>query len=113
MDDNQPAPCERLGVCLARTAAEAPAKIKVLLVTGDDVEPAHNWHEVSQAIRDTLVSSGKFDVRVCEDAGVLDSAASLGRYDLLFLHLYNAKTPTLSAGAKRTSPASSGAARAW
>jgi type 1 glutamine amidotransferase len=39
-------------------------------------------------------------VRVCEDAGVLDSAATLGRYDLVFLHLYNAKTPTLSAGAK-------------
>ena len=81
-------------------AAEAPAKIKVLLVTGDDVQPAHNWREVSQAIRDTLVASGKFDVRVCEDAGVLDSAATVGRYDLVFLHLYNAKTPTLSAGAK-------------
>ncbi len=82
------------------TAAEQPGKIKVLLVTGDDVEPAHNWREVSQAIRDTLAATGKFDVRVCEDAGVLDSAATLGRYDLVFLHLYNAKTPTLSAGAK-------------
>lgn len=54
------------------SAAEAPAKIKVLLVTGDDVQPAHNWREVSQAIRETLVSSGRFDVRVCEEAGVLD-----------------------------------------
>ena len=85
---------------LPSSAAEGPAKIKVLLVTGDDVTPAHNWHEVSQAIRETLVSSGKFDVRVCEDAGVLDSAAALGRYDLVFLHLYNAKTPTLSDSAK-------------
>ena len=84
----------------AASAAEGPAKIKVLLVTGDDVQPAHNWREVSQAIRETLVASGKFDVRVCEDAGVLDSAATLGRYDLVFLHLYNAKTPTLSASAK-------------
>ena len=81
-------------------AAEQPASIKVLLVTGDDVQPAHNWREVSQALRDTLVASGKFEVRVCEDAGVLDSAATLGRYDLVLLHLYNAKTPTLSAGAK-------------
>ena len=81
-------------------AAATPAKIKVLLVTGDDVEPAHNWREVSQAIRDTLTANGKFEVRICEDAGVLDSGAALGRYDLLFLHLYNAKTPTLSAGAK-------------
>jgi uncharacterized protein len=85
---------------LPASAAEAPAKIKVLLVTGDDVTPAHNWREVSQAIRETLVSSGKFDVRVCEDTGVLDSATTLGRYDLLFLHYYNAKTPTLSDAAK-------------
>jgi len=89
-----------LAFAAPRSAAEAPAKIKVLLVTGDDVQPAHNWREVSQAIRDVLVASGKFDVRICEDAGVLDSAATVGRYDLVFLHLYNAKTPTLSAGAK-------------
>ena len=89
-----------LAFTLPASAAEGPGKIKVLLVTGDDVEPAHNWREVSQAIRETLVASGKFDVRVCEDAGVLDSAATLGRYDLVFLHLYNAKTPTLSDGAK-------------
>src|SRR5208282_3652792 len=81
-------------------AAETPAKIKVLLVTGDDVQPAHNWREVSQALRETLLASGRFDVRVCEDAGVLDSAATLGRYDLVFLAMYNAKTPTLSDGAK-------------
>ncbi|MCX6927077.1 MAG: ThuA domain-containing protein, partial [Verrucomicrobia bacterium] len=81
-------------------AAEAPGKIKVLLVTGDDVQPAHNWREVSQSLREILIASGKFDVKVCEDAGVLDSAAALGHYDLVLLHLYNAKTPTLSAGAK-------------
>jgi type 1 glutamine amidotransferase len=89
-----------LAFTLPTSAAEGPGKIKVLLVTGDDVQPAHNWREVSQAIREILVSSGKFDVRVCEDAGVLDSAATLGRYDLVFLQMYNAKTPTLSAGAK-------------
>jgi uncharacterized protein len=89
-----------LETALPGTAAEQADRIKVLLVTGDDVQPAHNWREVSQAIRETLVSSGKFEVRVCEDAGVLDSAATLGRYDLVFLHLYNAKTPTLSLAAK-------------
>ena len=81
-------------------AAEAANKIRVLLVTGDDVTPAHNWTEVSRAIQETLVSAGRFEVRVCEDARVLDSAASLARYDLIFLHLYNAKTPTLSDSAK-------------
>ena len=81
-------------------AAEAAPKIRVLLVTGDDVTPAHNWAEVSQAIKETLVSAGRFEVRLCEDTGVLDSAASLARYDLVFLHFYNAKTPTLSDTAK-------------
>ena len=89
-----------LASALPVTAAEQPNRIKVLLVTGDDVQPAHNWREVSQALRETLLACSKFDVRVCEDAGVLDSAASLGHYDLVFLHLYNAKTPTLSADAK-------------
>ncbi len=81
-------------------AADAAKKINVLLVTGDDVTPAHNWAEVSQAIKETLVDTKRFEVRVCEDAGVLDSASSLGRYDLIFLHYYNAKTPTLSDAAK-------------
>jgi len=89
-----------LAFTLPGTAAEPPGKIKVLLVTGDDVQPAHNWREVSQALRETLLASGKFDVRVCEDAGVLDSAPTLSRYDLVFLAMYNAKTPTLSPGAK-------------
>jgi type 1 glutamine amidotransferase len=89
-----------LASTLSCSAAEQPGKIKVLLVTGDDVQPVHNWHDVSQALRETLLSSGKFDVRICEDAGVLDSAATLGRYDLVLLHMYNAKTPTLSDGAK-------------
>lgn len=89
-----------VGMGFPAAAAETPAKIQVLLVTGDDVSPAHNWSEVSQAIRETLDSSGKFQVRVVEDAGILDSAATLARYDLVFLHLYNAKTPTLSDAGK-------------
>ncbi|MGO8930417.1 MAG: ThuA domain-containing protein [Limisphaerales bacterium] len=89
-----------LASTLPGTAAEQPAKIKVLLVTGDDVLPYHDWQTVSRALKETLVSSGKFEVRICEDTGVLDSAATLGRYDLVLLDYYNAKTPTLSAGAK-------------
>jgi hypothetical protein len=82
------------------SSAAPPKQINVLLVTGDDVEPAHNWREVSQAMKDTLLASGRFDVRVSEDAGILDSSTALGRYELVFLHLYNVKTPTLSPGAK-------------
>lgn len=80
-------------------AAEAVHKIRVLLVTGDDVS-VHKWSEVSQAIKETLESTGRFEVRTCEDPGVLDSAASLARYDLVFLDFYNATTPTLSDAAK-------------
>jgi type 1 glutamine amidotransferase len=81
-------------------AADGPVKIRVLLITGDDVG-GHPWPEVSRATRDILVSSGKFDVKTCEDAGVLESSESLKRYDLIFLALYNAKTPTLNEVAKQ------------
>lgn len=81
-------------------AAEAPAKIKVLLLTGDDVAPAHNWRATSAALRELLQASDKFDVRLCEDAGILESKTSLNSYDLVFLALFNAKTPTLTAAAK-------------
>lgn len=81
-------------------AADPAQTIRVLLITGDDVTPAHNWREVSQALRETLNASGRFDVRVCEDTAVLESAAALGRYDLVLLHVYNAKTPTLGPAAK-------------
>jgi type 1 glutamine amidotransferase len=85
---------------LSCNGADQPKQIKVLLVTGDDAEPAHNWREVSQALRGLLTATGKFDVRVCEDAGLLDSASSLNRYDAVLLAMYNAKTPTLSDAAK-------------
>ncbi len=81
-------------------AAETPNKIKVLLVTGDDVG-AHPWRDVSQAIRETLLASGKFDVKVSEDPGILESASALKAYDVVFLHLYNATLPTLAATAKQ------------
>jgi len=89
-----------LGSTCAVVAADALKKTQVLLITGDDVTPPHNWLEVSVATREILTASGKFDVKICEDAGVLDSAASLQRYDLVFLAMYNAKTPTLSDRAK-------------
>jgi type 1 glutamine amidotransferase len=98
------------GICLVTMAmlvagalsaqAAEQKQIKVLLVTGDDVEPAHNWRQVSQALKGVLTTGGKFDVRLCEDAGLLDAAAALKRYDVILLAMYNAKTPTLSDAAK-------------
>ena len=45
---------------LPASAAEAAKKIKVLIVTGDDVG-VHPWYEVSQAIRETLLAAKKFE----------------------------------------------------
>ena len=81
-------------------AADAkPAKIKVLLITGDDVG-SHPWRELSEATRDVLVAGGRFDVKVCEDPLILESAAALKNYDVIFLSYFNAKSPTLSDAAK-------------
>jgi type 1 glutamine amidotransferase len=81
-------------------AADAKPQIKVLLLAGDDVKGAHNWREMSEATRDILVAAGKFDVRVCEDPAILDSAKAIEPYDVIFLTLYNASIPTLSDQAK-------------
>jgi type 1 glutamine amidotransferase len=89
------------GLILPTQAAQsATKKINVLLITGDDVAPAHNWREIAAATRDALMASGKFEVKVCEDAGILESQSSLARYDLVFLTSFNARTPTLTAEAK-------------
>ncbi len=92
------------GAALCSTAlfGTAAEKIKVLMLTGDDVSPAHNWKEVSQATKDILIDSGKFDVKVSETpTKELEAASALAEYDVIFLALYNAKTPTLSDTAKQ------------
>ncbi|MGB9604111.1 MAG: ThuA domain-containing protein, partial [Limisphaerales bacterium] len=83
---------------IALNAAEAK-KIKVLLITGDDVS-VHNWKEVSAATREALNETGRFDVKVCEDPAILESATALQRYDVIYMAMYNASTPTLSDTAK-------------
>ncbi|MGC8744184.1 MAG: ThuA domain-containing protein [Verrucomicrobiia bacterium] len=83
---------------LTLNAAEAK-KIKVLLITGDDVS-VHNWREVSSATREALNESGKFDVKICEDPAILESASALKHYDVIYMAMYNASTPTLSEIAK-------------
>ncbi len=54
-----------LSFCMAGNAAEKPAQIRALLITGDDVS-AHPWREISETTREILVASGRFDVKVCE-----------------------------------------------
>lgn len=75
------------------------AKIKTLLITGDDVG-VHPWKECSQAYRAILEESGRFDVVATEEPLVLESEAALEQYDLIVLAMYNQSKPTLTDAAK-------------
>jgi uncharacterized protein len=76
-----------------------PAKIKALLVTGCDVG-VHKWRDTTPAWRKALEDSGKFEVFVCEDPQLLDSAAALKKYDLLVFNYFNADKSVLSPAAQ-------------
>ena len=82
------------------TGDSASDKSRILIVTGDDVSPAHNWQEVSAATRDILGRSGRFEVVVATNTAPFSSPTELARYDAVVLAMYNAKTPTLSDAAK-------------
>jgi type 1 glutamine amidotransferase len=91
-----------LGLCSAILAtAEESEKIQALLITGDDVAPYHAWRENSEATREVLVNSGKFDVRICEEAGILDSASALEAYDVIVFLLFNKSLPMISDAGKK------------
>ena len=77
-------------------AADTPAKARVLLMTGDDVSPAHDWLSCATATREVLRESGRFDVDVIGGAEALANEANLENVDAIYLMLYNARTPTLS-----------------
>jgi hypothetical protein len=79
----------------AMAVAQPPAKIRALLISGDDVG-AHNWREISEATREVLVDSGRFDVKVCEDPLILESAKALAAYDVIVFTIYNAKVPLIT-----------------
>lgn len=92
-------------LCLLTTtsvtpAGEAPPPIRVLLITGDDVSPAHDWLSCASATRTVLVESGSFDVRVLGNPNALEIQANLDNTDVIYLLMYNAATPTISDQAK-------------
>jgi len=68
----------------AGRAASQPAKIKVLMLTGFDVG-VHPWRKTTRYTVDNLEQTGRFDVRVCQDIGILDSPA-LDHYDVIVLN---------------------------
>ncbi len=81
--------------------AAPAARAKILIITGDDVSPAHDWLTCAVATREILKDSGRFDVDVVGGAEVLAKAANLKDVDAIYLMLYNARTPTLSDAAKQ------------
>jgi type 1 glutamine amidotransferase len=81
--------------CVAASAADAPAKIRVLLITGDDVG-AHKWQETTPPTREALEKTGKFYVRVCEDPLILESENALKQYDVVAFMMYNKSVPMIS-----------------
>ncbi len=92
-----------LAFFISLTASFAPAadqpKVKVLLITGDDVG-SHKWKETSVATKDILAATGRFDVTVVEGLSVLDSKDDLAKYDVIFFHMYNAKKAPISEAGK-------------
>jgi len=73
-------------------AAQAPtaqpaAKSKILIITGDDVSPAHDWLSCASASREVLLESKRFDVDVVGNAEVLANEANLKGVDAIYLML--------------------------
>ncbi|MBN2136573.1 MAG: ThuA domain-containing protein [Sedimentisphaerales bacterium] len=82
------------GLSFAADAAREPALIRALLITGDDVS-AHPWREMSESTRQTLVESKRFDVKVCEDPHILESATALKAYDVIVFTIYSRQITSL------------------
>jgi type 1 glutamine amidotransferase len=80
--------------CTTAEAARKPAKIKALLITGDDVG-GHPWREMSETTRGILVKSGRFDVKVCEDPHILESETALKAYDVIVFTIYSRRVAML------------------
>jgi type 1 glutamine amidotransferase len=75
-----------LGLSLSANAeavSAAPAKARVLIVTGFDVD-SHKWEESSNMIRDILVETGRFDVSISTDKEVFASP-ELGEFAAVLL----------------------------
>ena len=64
-------------------------------MTGDDVS-SHDWLTCAVATREVFKESGGFDVDVVGGAEALANEANLKNVDVIYLMLYNARTPTLS-----------------
>ena len=81
------------------SAADAPKKIQALIITGDEV-PSHNWKEQSEAAKDVLTATGKFEVKVVEGFSILDKKDDLAKFDVILFMMFNNKKAPISDQAK-------------
>ena len=78
-----------LGAASLAPAQAPPAKIQVLIVTGQN---GHDWRATTPVLRSLLEATGKFEVRVTEEfrgAG----PEMLAPYDVVILNYYESRKP--------------------
>jgi len=76
------------GFAYAAPPSAPAAKIRVLIVTGQDT--AHDWKKTSPVVRATLEQEPRIEARVVEDPEFLASP-TLADYDVILLEFYNPK----------------------
>ncbi len=82
-------PCLAL-MMISTTAMAADAKPpRLLIITGDNVAPFHDWKATTKAIREDLTASGLFAVDVTEAPAKDLTDANLAQYDALLLNYAN------------------------
>jgi type 1 glutamine amidotransferase len=74
-----------MGMAIANGAT--PERLRVLILTGQSDLPYHDWRVSTPFLRTALTNTGRFDVKVIEEARGL-TARSLAGYDVLILN-YN------------------------
>ena len=91
-----------LVIVLPFAAAQDKSKPKprALIVTGADVG-AHDWRATTPVTRSILEGAGGFQVFVCEDAGILESASALSAYDVIVLNYRNPPEVSLGDAARK------------
>jgi len=90
------------GVAQAAEQAATAPKIKVLIITGNDVS-AHKWQETTPQLKKILDSRGRFDVTVAEvnkNPNILDNADELKAFDVIVQNYVSLKLPSISDKAK-------------
>src|SRR5882672_5862259 len=88
--------CAVGSLLFAQQPSPAPAKIAVLIVTGQN---GHNWRGTTPLLRKILEDTDKFEVRVTEEFRGAGPEA-LAPYDVLVLNYFERGRPELRWGAR-------------